>query len=427
MFGSQEFEITANDGKLTVTRKFQLTVEQVNDAPQFSIDRTQVIVEEDFTTTEKVTPSLVRPFPFGETNEAVEFSLNPATIDFANVSIDPVTGVVSITAIQDKNGEQVFEIIATDNGQPAPASTIKTFLLRVVPVSDHPVLAGELADQTIYEDEAYEYTIPAGVFTDPDGDETLSFSASLADGAALPAWLSFDATTKTFSGTPENDDAGTLQIKVAGKDNTGQSVSDEFSLTVVPVNDVPLISEIEDVSIELGDEIPAIPFTVSDEETAAGELIVTAVADNGVFLPSSAISLSGEGENRSMLLSPGVEQYGESLITVMVSDGENEALSIFTFRVNYRELAIDVPTLFTPNGDGANDSWNIRYLSLYENNAIRVFDRSGRLVFESRNYLAGPEWDGTLGGNELPEGVYFFEIKLNSGEISKKGSLTIAR
>jgi hypothetical protein len=56
---------------------------------------------------------------------------------------------------------------------------------------------------------------------------------------SLPAWLAFDATTRTFSGTPVNADVGSLNLKVTASDSSNATVSSSFKLTVSNVNDVP--------------------------------------------------------------------------------------------------------------------------------------------------------------------------------------------
>ncbi|WP_017730254.1 tandem-95 repeat protein [Nafulsella turpanensis] len=424
-FGEQVFTLTANDGQNIVNETVTLTINPVNDAPVFTLNRELVSKEEDFSSAEKVTLTL-EPAVYGEEGEVITYSLNPATVDFANMVIDAQAGVVTITSLPDRNGQQEIEVVATDNGQPTVASASQTFTLKVGAVPDGPGLAAELEDQTIYEDAAYTYTVPEAAFADPDG-EILTYTATLVGGEALPEWLSFDAAARTFSGQPDSPEVGDYQIQVVAEDGNGQSVADDFVLTVLPVNDLPTISPLDDVVVELGSEVPAILFTLADEETPAAELTVNVVADNAALLPASAIEISGEGAERKLLLSPMLEQYGSSEISLTVSDGEGETIEHFVFTVDFRELALDIPTLITPNGDGANDTWNIRYLSLYETSAIRIFDRSGRRVFETENYLNGPEWDGTMGGTDLPEGVYFYEIILNGGKISKKGTLTISR
>ena len=85
-------------------------------------------------------------------------------------------------------------------------------------------------------------SLPVNTFNDTDG-ELLTYSASLSDDSALPAWLSFDAATQTFSGTAGNHQVGAIEIKVTASDATA-SVSDEFSLTVNNVNDAPFVSSL---------------------------------------------------------------------------------------------------------------------------------------------------------------------------------------
>ena len=49
---------------------------------------------------------------------------------------------------------------------------------------------------------AFSYTFPANTFADADAGDTLSYTATRADGTALPSWLTFTPGTRTFSGTP---------------------------------------------------------------------------------------------------------------------------------------------------------------------------------------------------------------------------------
>ena len=70
---------------------------------------------------------------------------------------------------------------------------------------------------------------------------SLTYKATLASGAALPGWLSFDAATRTFSGTPPQNFNGSLDIKVTASDGS-LSDSDTFTLTVTPVNDAPVVA-----------------------------------------------------------------------------------------------------------------------------------------------------------------------------------------
>eukprot|EP01030_Chromulinospumella_sphaerica_P007563 gene7563-7393_t len=101
-----------------------------------------------------------------------------------------------------------------------------------------PVLATPLLDQNATESTPFSYVVPATSFTDPDND-SLSYIAKLADGSALPAWLTFDAATRTFSGTPSDTASGTYSIQVTATDGSNATVSDSFTLAV---QDVPASS-----------------------------------------------------------------------------------------------------------------------------------------------------------------------------------------
>ena len=57
----------------------------------------------------------------------------------------------------------------------------------------------------------------------------------------LPGWLSFDAATRTFVGTPPLNYTGALDLKVTASDGA-LSTSDTFTLTVTPVNDAPVVA-----------------------------------------------------------------------------------------------------------------------------------------------------------------------------------------
>lgn len=84
-----------------------------------------------------------------------------------------------------------------------------------------------------------------------------------------------------------------------------------------------------------------------------------------------------------------------------------------------------VPNTFTPNGDGINDSWDLRALLAYPGSTVQVFNRYGALVYQSVGYTSG--WDGTTNGKQLPVGTYYYIIDLKNGKQPLAGSVTIIR
>ena len=107
------------------------------------------------------------------------------------------------------------------------------FTLTVTVRNTPPEVANPLADQATPVDASFTYVIPADAFTDADGDR-LTYTAVLSDGGMLPAWLTFDPATRTFTGTPGPGDGGTVRVTVTARDGTA-TMSDEFTLRVLVV------------------------------------------------------------------------------------------------------------------------------------------------------------------------------------------------
>jgi hypothetical protein len=95
-------------------------------------------------------------------------------------------------------------------------------------VNQAPTVGSQIADQQDTVGKPFSLKI-GGNFTDPNGD-ALTYSATQANGAALPAWLHFSGGT--FSGTPGAGDVGSLQIKVTASDPLHLTASDTFDLSV---------------------------------------------------------------------------------------------------------------------------------------------------------------------------------------------------
>lgn len=99
-----------------------------------------------------------------------------------------------------------------------------------------PEVDAGIAAQVATENTAIDFVLPLDVFKDDNGVANLTLSATLDDDTPLPTWLSFDAETGTFAGTPADGDDGVLTVKVTADDGTNPLVSTTFELTV---NNIP--------------------------------------------------------------------------------------------------------------------------------------------------------------------------------------------
>ncbi|MXN92930.1 T9SS type B sorting domain-containing protein [Flavobacterium sp. Sd200] len=79
---------------------------------------------------------------------------------------------------------------------------------------------------------------------------------------------------------------------------------------------------------------------------------------------------------------------------------------------------LDYPRVFTPNGDGINDTWLIPYMYTRPALSVNIFNRYGKLItaFNGGNSTG---WDGRLNGSPLPADDYWFTIQLENGNIIK--------
>ena len=105
-----------------------------------------------------------------------------------------------------------------------------------------PTVVNAISDQTATVGTALNYAFPANTFNDADNDP-LTYTATKSDNTPLPSWLSFAAGTRTFSGTPQAADVGTVSVKVTASDGNGGSVSDTFDIVVsATANNAPAFS-----------------------------------------------------------------------------------------------------------------------------------------------------------------------------------------
>lgn len=145
------------------------------------------------------------------------------------------TYIKSLTA--DANGNR-FEV-ALDGNYLGKLTSANFVFATSSPTNQAPVLTTPLLDQNATENTPFSYAVPATSFTDPDND-SLSYTATLADGSALPAWLSFNPSNLTFTGTPTSTASGNYNVLVKATDPAGASVSDSFALVVAdaPANTI---------------------------------------------------------------------------------------------------------------------------------------------------------------------------------------------
>jgi hypothetical protein len=147
-----------------------------------------------------------------------------------------------------------------------------------------PVLAAQTATQTWKLGQTVNFNLAANTFSDPQG-EKLTYSATLANGAALPSWLTFNAATGTFTGTPPAGTNG-LSIKVMAIDTSGLSASETFSV-LTPVPSAPVVAaQTTTQTWRLGQTVKFTLAANTFSDPQGEKLTYSATLANGGALPS---------------------------------------------------------------------------------------------------------------------------------------------
>lgn len=102
------------------------------------------------------------------------------------------------------------------------------------------------------------------------------------------------------------------------------------------------------------------------------------------------------------------EEPGSYTVKIVASNSKGCATDTMEISVTVSVSMLEVPNVFTPNGDGANDEFRVVYKSLKEFH-IWVYNRWGHLVYKSDDPAKG--WDGTITGRPAAEGAYYYVIR----------------
>ena len=252
--------------------------------------------------------------------------------DYAAFSINAATGELSFKAQPDFETKSNYSItiLSTDEGG---KTFSKSFTISVTDANDAPTVANAISDQTIAEDSALSFQFASDVFRDVDAGDSLTYTATLSDGNTLPSWLSFDAASRTFSGTPLNGDVGAIDITVMATDGSSATATDTFTLTVTNTNDAPTVMSSETMSV---DEDVAYSYTFVASDVDVGDTLTLAAPTKPSWLSFNTATgvLSGTPSN---------DDVGTHAVVLTATDAsgaaDTQSFNITVSNVN------DVPTI----------------------------------------------------------------------------------
>ncbi len=89
--------------------------------------------------------------------------------------------------------------------------------------------AADYTPANLQNGTAFSFSI-ATAFTDLDVADSFSYTATLADGSSLPAWINFEEATGIFSGTPT--EIGSIEIEISATDLAGETATQTITINV---------------------------------------------------------------------------------------------------------------------------------------------------------------------------------------------------
>ncbi|MFJ5366847.1 putative Ig domain-containing protein, partial [Pectobacterium punjabense] len=390
--GNLSIRVTATDSSnATVHTDFGLTVTNVNDAPVVSGSIPPQTIAQGGGLNFTLPTGLFTDPDVGDTLTLSATLANGSPLP-SWLRFDPAIGTFSGTPGNADVGTLVIRVTATDSSN---TSISTSFGLTVTNVNDAPVVATPIPPQSVAQDGGFNFTVPDGTFSDPDGD-TLTLSATLANGSPLPSWLRFDPAIGTFSGTPGNADVGTLVIRVTATDSSNTSISTSFGLTVTNVNDAPVVATPippQSVAQDGGFNFTVPDGTFSDPD--GDTLTLSATLANGSPLPSW---LRFDPTIGTFSGTPGNTDVGTLVIRVTATDGSNTSISTSFGLTVTRSLVSGDPQFKANDGIGRTPSASdTRQLSAQ--NAITAPPTLGGLI-------ANPSLGNfTVGSDGAPKSV----------------------
>ncbi|MFZ9045395.1 MAG: tandem-95 repeat protein [Cyclobacteriaceae bacterium] len=400
VFGDFEVSVTANDQSGTATAlsapvNFTVSIAAVNDAPEI----TKTIE----------TQNLIANFPSYDIDLSAFFtdieSGDELTYQFAGnsqVLLDVSEQILTVSLTQGFTGVEDVTITASDGSLSVSQSV--TFV--VTEASTDVSISSPVADLQLLEDfDAFTLDV-SNVFTSSASGAIFSYQL-IGNSFILPL-ISDDEQTITFS--PTADFNGTEKMILLGTAN-GKTAFDEFEIVVSPVNDAPVLTAIEDVTINEDQALSNLFIEATDIDNV--ELSLALVSSDETLVKNSSISVSTLEGGFLVGLSPEADKNGSVDLYVTLSDGTLEQQD--TFNIEVKPIN-DAPMITSVSAPGAIED------QLYQLELSDFFSEPDGESF-TVTVTQKPLWmtvgQGTISGTPENEDVGDWSIRLKASDTSQ--------
>lgn len=228
---------------------------------------------------------------------------------------------------------------------------------------------------------------------------------------------------------PQSNPEPTATVLVA--DNTEMVTEDMPDITEVVPAEAPAVAETPAIApnkTEKATDQPtqntqANPIVIAANPSAAMVITPTQTTPTATTTPVSPNPSVGNANASSNNSTANSGTKHDKPVSVSEQEEKTDNDNLWEEAGYSRPVTIEIPNIFTPNGDGKNDKFVINGIDNCEKKALMVKDRSGKIVFQSQNY--DNSWDG---GN-LPNGTYYYQFSYSINNINelRQGAVLIRR
>ena len=412
-FGNDSFSYQIKDAQSAFSNLVSVTIEvtPVNDPP---------IANDDVATTAE---EMALGIDVLANDTDVDNSMNTANLIVVStpangdVVIEP-NGTISYSPVKDFTGEDSFTYQVEDAA--GAKSNVATVTISVLPINDRPVAVDD--DATTNENTAVDINVLQNDF---DIDNSVLSSSIVIASNPAHGNVTVQATGQvTYS--PQSGFIGIDVFTYTIQDANGlKSLPATVTVTVIEVeNKAPAAVDdaVENSSLS--------PITIDvlandyDEDNDHNDLVLVTVSN-----PALGTVTISEGK---VICAPAgmVNSTVTFSYTIQDPSGLTDEATV-TIENSFPPLLVSEG--FSPNNDNNNDTWYIQGIEYYPNNAVKVFDRWGFLVYQKQNYEnASAPWDGRgnaaqHSGKLLDQGTYYYILEPGGELKTMNGYVVIVR
>lgn len=244
-----------------------------------------------------------------------------------------------------------------------------------------------------------------------------------------PSFLGSDPVIITITKNPGIDPGiYEYRLKAVNTADGSEVFSEYYTITVKPLlNTAPVLNIPRNIDTTLAAGQTSIPYL--EIIGSVTDVCTDVVSDFGwTQLEGPPLQNYNAGNGKLILQNTPADTYVFRLSAKDAGGLTAERI------VNVYIRKVDIPLLetikaFSPNGDGIDDEWRIKNISVSGNiYSVVIVNQHGKMVFKSKPpYIDDVVWNGENYGNPFPEGAYYFLISDEDGKEVKKGSILLIR